>query len=810
MSFLPVIANPRWKMHTTFDGTIDHVFETPEYVYFTSRAMADMNGQRRMSLFRYDKEGDEIQALSPDNVLSSTTVSALQYCPQKGYVVVVNTNYDITFLYDDGKVVTIPDYRLASIEGEKLINSVTIDPWHDRLYLATKFGYVAINDEKYEIAESRVYNEDIQSVARIGNYFMLLKDADIMYAPASSPRLSLNDYESVNYPTPYAAAPLTENQCLVFTRGGDSPKMMMAEDDGTNLTWSVLNNVDYTTIVNNKKGVLAINRTLIRQVEPDGIISSLAIPEEDYNLKLGSFDLSEVWFAKDRKGIKSAVPGSSATDWVISRDFMIYDAPSPFVTSNLVLHPSRGGFVACYPREFTFTNYPKDDPLLISGYKDGWWTNYAPIYTNEDRKSIMLQCNGIAIDPDNTDYIYVTSLMNGILRLNLSDSEDIIHLSRPADKDKGKPGFIEFVPNQTGKNNWCCNFSAPRLDSDGNLWMVYADMDNQTPPRIHFYCWEAGDRKATTSSENIRLPKKVEVPYDYTEEDQSTVLPLVHSRNKNLLLFSSRLYAGDIAIINTNGTPTDSSDDKLVALKSFIDQDGNDIAPHRLRSFWEDPSTGYVWVCHSEGVFYIDPLDFFKDGSVVCYRPKVSRNDGTNLADRLLEGVMVIGVTTDGKGRKWFSTLGGGLVCTSSDGRTIEEEINTSNSPIPSDNVYGALYLPSSNSLLISTSEGIAEYLLTAEASGSTESDLKIYPNPVRPDYFGYVTIEGLPDRSLVKIVDASGNIVKEFGPVSGDVQWNVTNHQHKRVSSGVYFVLASSGENESAFSSVGKILVVN
>ncbi len=58
--------------------------------------------------------------------------------------------------------------------------------------------------------------------------------------------------------------------------------------------------------------------------------------------------------------------------------------------------------------------------------------------------------------------------------------------------------------------------------------------------------------------------------------------------------------------------------------------------------------------------------------------------------------------------------------------------------------------------------------------------------------------------------MDASGNIVKEFGPVGGDVQWDVTNHQFKRVSSGVYFVLVSSGSSDSTFSTVGKIMVIN
>jgi hypothetical protein len=85
------------------------------------------------------------------------------------------------------------------------------------------------------------------------------------------------------------------------------------------------------------------------------------------------------------------------------------------------------------------------------------------------------------------------------------------------------------------------------------------------------------------------------------------------------------------------------------------------------------------------------------------------------------------------------------------------------------------------------------------------------YPNPVRPDYYGWVTIDGLADNSIVKIADAYGNIVRELGlSEGGSVKWDVTNYDHKRVRTGVYYVLASSGPGDTNLSNVTKILVVN
>ena len=203
--------------------------------------------------------------------------------------------------------------------------------------------------------------------------------------------------------------------------------------------------------------------------------------------------------------------------------------------------------------------------------------------------------------------------------------------------------------------------------------------------------------------------------------------------------------------------------------------------------------------------------DQITGSSAVLNRIKVSRNDGTSLADYLLNEVPVNHITSDNQGRKWFSTTGAGLVCTSSDGRNVLGEFTTDNSLIPSNNVYSAAYNPATNSIMVSTECGMAEFFPSGSSRADSDKlEVRAYPNPVTPDYYGYVNIDGLPDGVLVKVVDAAGGLVRELGIAeSGSIQWNLLNLDNKQVKTGVYYILVSGGPNGLSGSSVGKVMVV-
>ena len=77
------------------------------------------------------------------------------------------------------------------------------------------------------------------------------------------------------------------------------------------------------------------------------------------------------------------------------------------------------------------------------------------------------------------------------------------------------------------------------------------------------------------------------------------------------------------------------------------------------------------------------------------------------------------------------------------------------------------------------------------------------------PDYYGWVTIDGMPDNSLVKVVDSEGNIVRELGRAEGGtVQWDVLNLYGKRARTGVYYILTDSQDTKESY--MTKILIMN
>ena len=83
-----------------------------------------------------------------------------------------------------------------------------------------------------------------------------------------------------------------------------------------------------------------------------------------------------------------------------------------------------------------------------------------------------------------------------------------------------------------------------------------------------------------------------------------------------------------------------------------------------------------------------------------------------------------------------------------------------------------------------------------------------MYPNPVRPDYAGPITLDGLMRDSRVKITDVAGNLVYQTVSNGGRVAWSGNDLQGRRVSTGVYYALVTSPETESTCTS--KILIVN
>ncbi len=217
---------------------------------------------------------------------------------------------------------------------------------------------------------------------------------------------------------------------------------------------------------------------------------------------------------------------------------------------------------------------------------------------------------------------------------------------------------------------------------------------------------------------------------------------------------------------------------------------------------------GAIWVGTSNGVAVFecggDPFRTACAGRLVVASL-------SNISEYLLREKAVNVIAIDGANRKWFGT-NSGLFVTSADGREEIAKFNVENSPLPSNNIT-ALAVRPNGEVFIGTDKGLMSYRSDATEGGTfnkPEDQILAFPNPVRPDYQGPIAVKGFARDANVKFVDSNGSIVFETKALGGQAIWDGKDFNGRRVSTGIYFVLATNTRNLDAPEAVvAKILVM-
>jgi hypothetical protein len=87
-----------------------------------------------------------------------------------------------------------------------------------------------------------------------------------------------------------------------------------------------------------------------------------------------------------------------------------------------------------------------------------------------------------------------------------------------------------------------------------------------------------------------------------------------------------------------------------------------------------------------------------------------------------------------------------------------------------------------------------------------TQSVIKIFPNPIAPNYNGPILIKNLVNNALVKITDLNGQLMMQTRSLGGQAIWNGRDQYQHKVASGIYLIFVRDDMgNEKA---VGKIMI--
>lgn len=217
---------------------------------------------------------------------------------------------------------------------------------------------------------------------------------------------------------------------------------------------------------------------------------------------------------------------------------------------------------------------------------------------------------------------------------------------------------------------------------------------------------------------------------------------------------------------------------------------------------------GNMWLGTSSGLYLIEKSTIGNQLEYVT-QVKVPRNDGTNYADYLMDGVNITCIAVDQANRKWIGTNGAGLYLISADNMEQLENFTTSNSPLISDNIESLAIDHSTGEVFIGTDQGLCSYMsdATIVSIEMTKDDVYAYPNPVVKDYDGLITIVGLTRDADVKILTVNGQLVAQGRSNGGSFTWNGRDHQGRRVASGIYMVATATSNGDKGV--VCKIAVI-
>ena len=209
---------------------------------------------------------------------------------------------------------------------------------------------------------------------------------------------------------------------------------------------------------------------------------------------------------------------------------------------------------------------------------------------------------------------------------------------------------------------------------------------------------------------------------------------------------------------------------------------------------------GSIWVGTDNGIaiFQCNNINEACD----AYLPIVQSN-GFN--GYLFQKETIHSISIDGANQKWIGTNNGAWLI-SKDGTEVLRHFTTENSPLPDNTVLSIGIEPTDGDVFFFTKNEIISFKGEATESVKSQSAIKIYPNPIAPNYNGPILIKNLVNNALVKITDINGQLIMQTRALGGQAVWNGRDQYQQKVASGIYLIFVRDDMgNEKA---VGKIMI--
>ena len=736
------------------------IAQSPNRVYAVS------NG----ALFSVDKQDGSLEFYSKLSGLNDASVSDVVYSSDNDCLIIIYENSNIDIMRSGG-ITNVPDLYNKQLGTSKAINDVFV--YADLAYLSCDFGLMVVNLAKNEVAETCYIGENaaqvkvLNAVVYHDSIYAVTENA--LYAAAvSDPNIVNYEYwnvtQSDNLPGDGVIEQIHsfENDLLLLRNGKVYKKSLNG-----NVWENVLNDVDILSLHASNGVLMGMTASSVLRISQDYTydIIPLANPHDAVLDDVRNM----IWIAGDALGVVS-YNNSDQTISYYKPSGPAVNIPYRMTFSNGRLFVLQGGRWA--------VQYDRLGVVMI--YENGKWNNilhteFPLLPTGSYPKDFM----SVIVDPLDNKHFYVTSYGMGLYEFVNDELYEHYTFENST--------ISTIFPNGNLSQKYhYMRMDGGLIDSEGNLWVVSSLVDNGLNVMDIQKRWTALSYGNVINCPTLGL----------------IIMPNEGSSRKWILCHRER---PGIVFYDDNNTPYDNSDDFASMISSFTDQDNNTLSPSEYYSIAVDKN-GAVWVGTDIGpLVFSDAEASFNSNQ--CTRIKIPRNDGTNLADFLLENEKINAIAIDGANRKWIGTESSGLYLMSENGQETIEHFTTQNSPLLSNQILSLAINSTTGEVFVGTGAGLLSYQSDAAEGNENITKISAYPNPVREDFNGVVTITGLVDGSIVKITDISGNLVCETRSNGSLATWDCKNKWGHKVSTGIYLAICVS-EDGSEYGKT-KILVI-
>ncbi len=717
------------------------------------------------NLFAFDSEDGSVVTFDWTRQLNDVSIRLMRYNEAVKRIIIVydNGNIDLLSTTDDDDVTNLAQLK-NNTAYTKAVNYIQTDG--TKAYLCTNFGIVVVDMEKCYIENTYQLEMNVRSCALTPTNIYAGTDSGLWTCQLSANLMDKSNWQLIN--TNLKAERLEYFSDRIWALAGRYLFVSKADySDFTALLSPMATTPSYMKISG--------GRLLLSSSLKTYIFSSADQYEQydgDFTWKALSTDGRLFWVADNYSGLQAYSLNGKTFEKAISS----IQPNSPL--HNYGLHLRFAGdrlLVAGGNWNYADTSLPGTAMILEP---DGTWINFDYNSAGEQAPTQRyIDVTNIAQDPEDENHHYVGTARSGIFEFR--DAKCVGHIGL-----ENSP-LRSILPDVAKPQNFV---SADGLiyDSDGNLWMLNC-------------IEEKGDsviRILKRDGSWLALPTKSELP------EVTTADKIFFDSAGRVWVNCRRAGSRGIFMLDTNGTLDRSSDDRRYLRSTIINQDGTVYTPDQFYDITEDHQ-GHLWICTNLGPFLINDPDDFRSSSFTFEQVKVSRNDGSGLADYLLSGLTTTCVAIDGANRKWFGSMNNGVYLISDDCQEEIAHFTTANSPMPSDNVYDIKIHPQTGRVFIATDKGVCSYLSDA-TEGEDELDKNnfiIYPNPVEPDYSGPIVMRGLVENSELKIISPNGQLIVSGRSNGGTFTWNGCDSRGRRVASGVYTIMANTPDGKKAAS---------